>query len=211
MNATSNVQDINFQFFRYFSQFTYKRHIEEIIIYSMNNYYIPSFEESIISLLTIIILYQQFYYGRRLQKLENMLEDDEDSFNKKLKTLQDNLDQKFKIINKKLSNLNKKYSSLKIKPYGASSDEDSNTYDDDSNESDYEQEKELDEKRTYGSIRIQNYNDKSFAVFGDTKEFKDILKQLGGKWNRKLSGGPGWIFANNCRDNVNKWFDGHFN
>jgi hypothetical protein len=262
MNTTSNVQPTNFQFFSAFSQCPYKRHIQEIIDYSLMTYYSLSFEETIISLLTLIILYQQFFYGRRLQKLENMLKEDEDSededseeedseeedseeedddlselfatfqetaensfksFNKKLKTLQDNLarvendlsddnnenDQKFKIMNKKLSKLNEKYSSLEVMVDELN---DSDTDVDDSDDSDYEheQEKEKDKKRTYGSIRIQNYNDKSFAVFGDTKEFKEVLKQLGGKWNRKLSGGPGWIFSNNYRDDVNKWFHSHF-
>ena len=87
-------------------------------------------------------------------------------------------------------------------------DTDDDTDEDSDSDSDYESEE--DNKRTYGSISIQNYNDKSFAVYGDTKEYKEVLKNLGGKWNRKLSGGQGWIFPNNCRLNVNDWFDENF-
>ena len=150
---------------------------------------------------------------------QETIENNFKSLNKKLKTLQDNLsriendlnddnkenEQKFKLVNKKLSKLNEKYSSLEVMVDELN---DSDTDTDDSDDSDYET--ETDEKRTVGSIRIQNYSDKSFAVYGDTKEFKEVLKQLGGKWNRKLSGGPGWIFPNNCRDDVNKWFHSHF-
>lgn len=38
------------------------------------------------------------------------------------------------------------------------------------------------------------YTDKSIAVFGDTKPWVNELKQLGGKFNSRLTGGAGWIF-----------------
>ena len=148
---------------------------------------------------------------------QETIENNFKSLNKKLKTLQDNLTrnendlnddnkenkQKIKLIDKKLSKLNEKYSSLEVIV-----DELNDTDDSDSDsDSDYEEENE---KRNAGSIRIQNYSDKSFVVYGDTKEFKEVLKKLGGKWNRNLSGGPGWIFPNNYRDDVNKWFHSHF-
>ena len=242
MNATNNNTQTSFQMFSSFSQCPYKRHIEEIINFS--------FQDLTISLFMIIILYQQFFYGYRVQKIENILEEggdsmeeddtDEDekedheedlhelftafqetiennfkSLNKKLKTLQDNLTriendlnddnkenkQKFKLIDKKLSKLNEKYSSLEVIV------DELNDTDDTDSDSDYEEENE---KRNAGSIRIQNYSDKSFVVYGDTKEFKEVLKKLGGKWNRNLSDGPGWIFPNNYRDDVNKWFHSHF-
>lgn len=40
------------------------------------------------------------------------------------------------------------------------------------------------------------YSEKSFVIRGDTKKYKDKLKALGGRWNRKLLNGPGWIFSN---------------
>jgi len=36
--------------------------------------------------------------------------------------------------------------------------------------------------------------EKSLVLIGDTKPFKDVIKEVGGKWNSNLSCGPGWIF-----------------
>jgi len=44
-------------------------------------------------------------------------------------------------------------------------------------------------------LSIVDYSEKSFAVIGDTKPIKNILSQLGGKFNYGLKCGPGWIFA----------------
>ena len=45
------------------------------------------------------------------------------------------------------------------------------------------------------SIYIEDYSDKSFVVLGETREHKDNLKKLGGKWNSKLRDDKaGWIF-----------------
>jgi hypothetical protein len=41
-----------------------------------------------------------------------------------------------------------------------------------------------------------NYKGKSFVVSGSTKEFKDQLMALGGKYNPHLTTGPGFIFFN---------------
>jgi hypothetical protein len=44
-------------------------------------------------------------------------------------------------------------------------------------------------------ITVEDYSDKSVVVRGKkTKEIKDSLKQLGGKWNSSLKNGGGWIF-----------------
>ena len=32
----------------------------------------------------------------------------------------------------------------------------------------------------------EDYSEKSFAVYGETKKFKDILKNLGGRFNKNL-------------------------
>ncbi len=46
-----------------------------------------------------------------------------------------------------------------------------------------------------GEIQIVDYSEKSFAVIGETKPIKDQIKELGGKFNFRLSCGPGWIFS----------------
>lgn len=51
-------------------------------------------------------------------------------------------------------------------------------------------------------INIVDYSEKAFAVIGETKPIADILKNLGGRFNRKLSCGAGWIFSKRSLDNV---------
>ena len=52
-------------------------------------------------------------------------------------------------------------------------------------------------------MNIEEYSEKSFVVLGDTKPHKEILKELGGKWNSKLKEGKkGWIFSNKNREKV---------
>lgn len=48
-----------------------------------------------------------------------------------------------------------------------------------------------------GEVKIIRYSEKAIAVIGDTKPIKDKLKQLGGKFNFRLSCGAGWIFPSN--------------
>lgn len=43
-------------------------------------------------------------------------------------------------------------------------------------------------------ITIQKYSEYSIVVRGDTKEYKEEFKKLGGKWNRNLKDGAGWVF-----------------
>lgn len=45
-----------------------------------------------------------------------------------------------------------------------------------------------------GQIQIIDYSEKAIAVIGETKPIKDKLKELGGKFNFRLSCGAGWIF-----------------
>ena len=57
-------------------------------------------------------------------------------------------------------------------------------------------------------ILVQDYSEKSFVLRGEeTKEYKDQIITLGGKWNSKLSGGGGWIFSNKQKDKVKNWLD----
>jgi hypothetical protein len=44
-------------------------------------------------------------------------------------------------------------------------------------------------------LTLKDYSEKSVAVQGDTRPHSETLKQMGGKFNRYLSGGPGWIFG----------------
>lgn len=46
-----------------------------------------------------------------------------------------------------------------------------------------------------GEFSIVDYSEKAIAVTGDTKAVKEQLKNLGGKFNAKLTCGPGWIFS----------------
>ena len=44
-------------------------------------------------------------------------------------------------------------------------------------------------------LQIIDYSEKAIAVVGDTRAIKETLKTLGGKFNRQLSCGAGWIFS----------------
>jgi hypothetical protein len=44
-------------------------------------------------------------------------------------------------------------------------------------------------------MQVVNYSDKAIAVIGNTKQVKDRLMQLGGKFNPYLKCGAGWIFS----------------
>jgi hypothetical protein len=48
---------------------------------------------------------------------------------------------------------------------------------------------------TVNGISIVKYTEKSVAAIGETKAFKDAIKEVGGKWNSKLKCGPGWILS----------------
>lgn len=45
------------------------------------------------------------------------------------------------------------------------------------------------------SLTVEEYSEKAIVVRGETKEFKDDLTRLGGKFNGLLKNGPGWIFS----------------
>lgn len=62
------------------------------------------------------------------------------------------------------------------------------------------------------NLLIQEYSDKTFVVRGDTKPYKDILKNMGGKWNSRLTEKDSedkfgaWLFFNSKRSEVDEWF-----
>lgn len=54
-------------------------------------------------------------------------------------------------------------------------------------------------------LNIIQYTEKSFVVRGNTTENKEQLKNIGGKYNALLKGGPGWIFPNFLKKNVEEY------
>tara|TARA_Y100000389_G_C17422510_1_gene497552 strand:+ start:450 stop:857 length:408 start_codon:yes stop_codon:yes gene_type:complete len=63
-----------------------------------------------------------------------------------------------------------------------------------------------------GQITIQEYSEKTFVVRGETRPFKQSLKNLGGKWNSRLNEKDSdekfgaWLFFSSKRDSVEEWF-----
>jgi hypothetical protein len=56
-------------------------------------------------------------------------------------------------------------------------------------------------------MEIVDYTEKSFVLCGDTKIHKNILMEMGGKWNPNLKVGAGWIFSNKKKDCVLEWIN----
>lgn len=48
---------------------------------------------------------------------------------------------------------------------------------------------------------------KGYAVFGNTKDYKDDLKALGGRFNGNLGGRPGWIFGSKVLTQLQEFVD----
>lgn len=44
------------------------------------------------------------------------------------------------------------------------------------------------------TITVEQYTEKSIVVRGNTIPYKEKLLSIGGKWNKMLKGGEGWIF-----------------
>ena len=55
---------------------------------------------------------------------------------------------------------------------------------------------------SFKDLNIEEYTSKSIVVNGDTRKYKEDLKKLGGKYNSKLSSGPGWIFPKTSKDDL---------
>jgi hypothetical protein len=60
-------------------------------------------------------------------------------------------------------------------------------------------------------IFLEEYTSKSFVIRGDTKEYKDSLKAMGGKWNSSLTDKRNgekfgaWLFWSDKRKEINDW------
>lgn len=62
-------------------------------------------------------------------------------------------------------------------------------------------------------MEVVEYSEKSVAVFGDTKTYKEELKKLGGKFNNRLTRNEnveaGWIFSKKAEKDVRKFVSEH--
>lgn len=64
---------------------------------------------------------------------------------------------------------------------------------------------EQDEQDEQGAkFEIIDYSEKAIAVIGDTKEIKEELKKLGGRFNPRLGCGAGWIFSKKQENELKK-------
>lgn len=50
------------------------------------------------------------------------------------------------------------------------------------------------------AIEIVDYSEKAFAIIGDTKPLRTKLKELGARFNPRLTCGAGWIIAKSGRN-----------
>ena len=58
---------------------------------------------------------------------------------------------------------------------------------------------------SFTDLKIEEYTDRSVAVYGNTRKYKDDLKKLGGKYNSNLKNGPGWIFPKSSQGEIMKF------
>jgi hypothetical protein len=58
---------------------------------------------------------------------------------------------------------------------------------------------------SFNDISLEEYSERSIVVRGDTRKYKEDLKKLGGKYNARLSGEPGWIFSKRQQADVEKF------
>lgn len=71
-----------------------------------------------------------------------------------------------------------------------------------------QKEKEVEILKDNNTLTLEDYSDKSFVVRGeDTKKYKEELKNLGGRFNKNLNGGSGWIFSNKRREEVESFLN----
>jgi len=52
------------------------------------------------------------------------------------------------------------------------------------------------------AVNILDYSEKAIAVVGETKPIKELLKEMGGRFNAFLKCGPGWIFPKTKQEQV---------
>ena len=57
-------------------------------------------------------------------------------------------------------------------------------------------------KKSFNEITVTSYSEKAVVVRGNTKDYIEDLKQLGGKYNGRLRDGPGWIFSKKMEKDI---------
>ena len=57
----------------------------------------------------------------------------------------------------------------------------------------------------FKDIFLEEYTDRSVVVRGETRQYKEDLKKLGGKYNSRLRGEPGWIFPKSKQNDIVKF------
>jgi hypothetical protein len=61
------------------------------------------------------------------------------------------------------------------------------------------------------TIYVEDYTAKSFVVRGDTQNYKDSIKAMGGKWNSRLTDKEtgdkfgAWLFWSDKRKEIDRW------
>lgn len=64
---------------------------------------------------------------------------------------------------------------------------------------------------SHAGIYIEDYSAKSFVVRGETRDYKDVLKSMGGKWNSRLTDKTtgdkfgAWLFWSDKREELDTW------
>ena len=57
-------------------------------------------------------------------------------------------------------------------------------------------------------IYIEEYSERAMVVRGDTKKYKEQLKELKCKFNPSLKNGPGWIFSKKRQSEIEEFIEG---
>lgn len=57
----------------------------------------------------------------------------------------------------------------------------------------------------FKDIYVEKYTDQSVVVRGETRQYKEDLKKLGGKYNSRLRGESGWIFPKSKQNDIVKF------
>lgn len=64
------------------------------------------------------------------------------------------------------------------------------------------------------TIEIEDYTSKSFVIRGNTRDYKESLKEMGGKWNSRLTDKKtgekfgAWLFWSNKQKELERWVSG---
>lgn len=72
----------------------------------------------------------------------------------------------------------------------------------------YKESLQEDEEINAPSFSVIEYSEKAIAITGDTKQFCAQFKKIGGKYNTRLTCGPGWIFSKKKREEVESILNG---